>query len=166
MNATQLSLDNALAEKQAIEILSHLRKDDLRYLLGPIVYHAGGWDAGPLLPKLIPTARLELLLTGERDLATLEETLAYLSSASYVAPLLREDAELMFWLTQEVMPKCRPLDQPIWEMLGERRPFEMSDYLRQQHLDPLRRKLRAAVVRNSRALDPTAALRKFLEVLP
>jgi hypothetical protein len=41
----------------------------------------------------------------------------------------------------------------------------MTEYLRSSHLNPLRRKIRAAVVRGSR-VDPNDALRKFLEVFP
>ena len=131
--------------------LKSLTADEQRYLLGPIVYHPGGWDAGDILPKFIPQARLELVLSGEKNLATLEEALAYLASASLCFPLSSEDAQVMFWLTQEVWAKYKLIrdDQPVWEMLGRDRPFVLTPYLENEVLNSLRRKLRAAVVRHS-----------------
>ena len=132
--------------------LESLTAGEQRYLLGPIVYHPGGWDAGDILPKFIPQARLELVLSGEKDLATLEEALAYLASASLCFPLSREDAEVMFWLTQEVWARHKLIrdDQPVWAMLGHDRPFVLTNYLENEVLNSLRCKLRAAVVRNSK----------------
>jgi hypothetical protein len=133
--------------------LESLTAGEQRYLLGPIVYHPGGWDAGDILPKFIPQARLELVLSGEKNLATLEEALAYLASASLCFPLSSEDAQVMFWLTQEVWAKYKLIrdDQPVWEMLGRDRPFVLTPYLENEVLNSLRRKLRTAVVRNSKA---------------
>ena len=100
--------------------LENLADDEVRYLLGPVVYHPGGWDAWQILPKYIPQARLELVLSGEKSLATLEEALAYLASASLSFPLHGDDAEVLFWLTHEVWAKHKLIgdDQPVWEMLG------------------------------------------------
>ena len=67
--------------------LINLTVDEQRYLAGPILYHAGGWSAGPILPTLIPMARFVSILSGEKHLATYEEALAYISSASFTAPL-------------------------------------------------------------------------------
>ncbi len=133
--------------------LESLSAGEIRYLLGPIVYHPGGWDAGTTLPKYIPQARLELVLSGEKDLATLEEALAYLSSASLCAPLHGENVEVMFWLTQEVWAKHKLIrdDQPVWEMLGHDGPFVLSPYLENEVLNSLRRKIRSSVVRHSTA---------------
>jgi hypothetical protein len=133
--------------------LESLTAGEQRYLLGPIVYHLGGWDAGDILPKFIPQARLELVLSGEKNLATLEEALAYLASASLCFPLSSEDAQVMFWLSQEVWAKHKLIrdDQPIWEMLGHDKPFVLTPYLENEVLNSLRRKLRAAVVRHSTA---------------
>jgi hypothetical protein len=136
--------------------LESLTAGEQRYLLGPIVYHPGGWDAGDILPKFIPQARLELVLSGEKNLATLEEALAYLASASLCFPLSSEDAQVMFWLTQEVWARHKLIreDQPVWEMLGHDRPFALTPYLENEVLNSLRRKLRAAVVRHSTTLLP------------
>jgi hypothetical protein len=133
--------------------LAKLTADEVRYLLGPVVYHPGGWDAGQILPKYIPHARLELVLSGEKSLATLEEALAYLASASLCFPLHGDDAEVMFWLTQEVWEKHKLIrgDQPVWEMLGHDRPFVLSPYLENEVLNSLRRKIRSSVVRHSMA---------------
>ena len=133
--------------------LEHLTADEVRYLLGPVVYHPGGWDAGQILPKYIPQARLELVLSGEKDLATLEEALAYLASASLCFPLSSDDAEVMFWLTQEVWGKHKLIcdDQPVWEMLGHDKPFVLTPFLEHEVLNSLRRKIRSSVVRHSTA---------------
>jgi hypothetical protein len=132
--------------------LESLTTSEQRYLLGPIVYHPGGWDAGDILPKFIPQARLELVLSGEKVLATLEEALAYLASASLCFPLSSDDAQVMFWLTQEVWARHKLIrdDQPVWAMLGHDRPFVLTNYLENEVLNSLRCKLRAAVVRNSK----------------
>jgi hypothetical protein len=153
--SAQLSMDSSLEEAQVIaqKVFNQLSADEKRYLTGPIVYHPGGWDAGPILPTLIPQARLELVLSGEKNLATLEDALAYLSSASHVAPLHNEDAEIMFWLTQTVWEKQNLIrgDQPIWEMLGHDKPFALTPYLENEVLNSLRRKIRASVVRHAKA---------------
>jgi hypothetical protein len=129
-----------------------LRKDDLAYLLGPIVYHPGGWDVGPILPELIPKARQELVASGEREMATLEETLAYLSSASYEAPLLREDANVMFWLTCEVWEKhgLNKDDEPVWKKIGLSVQPELTEFEVSYHLNALRRKIRKSVTRHGK----------------
>ncbi len=171
MTVQQLSLDELLAmpleapasEPAAIppEIAARLERlsvNELRYLNGPIVYHPGGWDAGDVLPRLIPQARLELVLSGEQEMATLEEVLAYLSSASLVFPLSSEDAEVMFWLTQTVFEKHRlvPADQHIWEMLGHKEPFTLTPFLEKEVLNRLRREIRSAVVRHAKRAPKTS----------
>jgi hypothetical protein len=133
--------------------LHSLTADELHYLLGPVVYHPGGWDSGPILPRLIPQARLELVMAGEKELATLEEALAYLASASLCFPLSSEDAKVTFWLTQEVWARHKLIhdDQPVWEMLSHDKPFALTPYLEHEVLNSLRRKIRTAVVRHSTA---------------
>ena len=133
--------------------LESLTAGEQRYLLGPIVYHPGGWNAGDILPKFIPQARLELVLSGEKNLATLEEALAYLASASLCFPLSSDDAQVMFWLTQEVWARHKLIrdDQSVWAMLGHDRPYALTTYLENEVLNSIRRKIRAAVVRHSTA---------------
>ncbi len=137
--------------KSAQEFLESLTADERYYLRGPIIYHPGS-DAGQLLPKYIPQARLDLILSGEKELATLEEALAYLSSASLCFPLSSDDAEVMFWLTQEVWEKHNLVhgDQKIWEILGHKEPFTLTPFLEKEVLNRLRREIRAAVVRHSK----------------
>jgi len=131
--------------------LENLAADEVRYLLGPVVYHPGWLDAGQILPKYIPQARLELVLSGEKSLATLEEALTYLASASLCFPLHGDDAEVMFWLIQEVWGKHKLIgdDQPVWEMLGHEGPFTLTHYLEHEVLNSLRRNIRSSVVRHS-----------------
>lgn len=132
--------------------LERLHRDEIRYLHGPVVYHPGWWDAGNILPGYIPQARLDLVLAGEKDLSTLEEALAYLASASLCFPLHRDDAEVMFWLTQTVWEKNNLTsgNQSVWEMLGRDGPFTLTPYLEGEVLNPLRRKIRSAVVRSAK----------------
>jgi hypothetical protein len=150
----QLSMDSFLDEIRSIgqDVFTRLTADEKSYLTGPIIYHTGGWDAGPILPTLIPQARLDLILSSEKDLATFEEALAYLSSASHIAPLQNEDAEVMFWLTQTVWEKHNLIrgNQKFWEMLGHDRPFELTPYLEKEVLNPLRRRIRAAVIKHQK----------------
>jgi hypothetical protein len=146
--------------------LESLTTGEQRYLLGPIVYHPGGWDAGDILPKFIPQARLELVLSGEKVLATLEEALAYLASASLCFPLSSEDAQVTFWLFQTVWEKHKLIrdDQPVWAMLGHDRPFALTPYLESEVLNSLRRKIRTAVVRASTARPAKKTRKTHTEV--
>ncbi len=146
------SAAEVFADLKAVqEFLESLTADERHYLRGPIIYHPGS-DAGPLLPKFIPQARLDLVLSGEKELATLEEALAYLSSASLCFPLSSEDAEVMFWLTQEVWEKYELTreNQKIWEMLGRQEPFTLTPHLEKEVLGRLRRDIRSAVVLHAR----------------
>jgi hypothetical protein len=146
-----------LAElKAAQEFLESLTAEERYYLRGPIVYHPGS-DAGPILPKYIPQARLDLVLSGEKELATLEEALAYLSSASLCFPLSSENAEVMFWLAQEVWErhKLTHEDQKIWEMLGRNEPFILTPFQEKEILNRLRRDIRRAVSKHARKSKPS-----------
>ena len=137
--------------------------DEQRYLSGPIIYHAGGWSAGPILPKLIPMARFVMVLSGEKRRATYEETLAYISSASFTAPLRSDHAQIMFWLTQTVWEKhtafCAAHSNllcehgTVWKMLGDKKPVELTPYQHKYILDPLRERIRTAVVRHAREIE-------------
>ncbi len=160
----QLTLDDLLAGSrdplpgqvpippEVLARLEHLHANELRYLQGPIVYHPGGWDAGEILPRYIPLARLDLVLAGEKDLATLEEALAYLASASLCFPLHGELAEVLLWLTQTVWEKHNLTqgNQTVWGMLGRDGPFTLTPYLEREVLDPLRRKIRTEVIRSAK----------------
>jgi len=164
-NDAQLSLDDTLFStliseleqfKETLE-LAHvtanpqaygLGVNDIRYLSGPIVQHPGGWSVG-ILRKLIPSARLKLVLSGEKSLCTLEEALAYYSTASLCGPLYRDDADVMFWLSQEVLEGCGAAES-VHEMLGFPKRIELRDYQRDYTLNPLRRKIRASVVKNAK----------------
>ena len=122
--------------------------NDIRYLNGPIVQHPGGWDVG-ILRKLIPAARLKLVLSGEKSLCTLEEALGYYSTASLCGPLYRDDAEVMLWLSQEVLESCGTAES-VHEILGFPKRVELTDYQRDYTLNPLRRKIRASVLKNAK----------------
>ena len=122
--------------------------NDIRYLSGPIVQHPGGWGVG-ILRKLIPSARLKLVLSGEKNLSTLEEALGYYSTASLCGPLYRDDAEVMFWLSQEVLESCGAAES-VHKILGFPKRIELTDYHCDYTLNPLRRKIRASVVKNAK----------------
>lgn len=128
-----------------------LTAEELAYLKGPVIYHAGGWEMGGVIAPRVPEARLALILAGEESMCTLEEALCYLSSASMAAPLHQEYADIFFWLGQEVLPRVRELDQPYHTILGHDQPFALSAYLQNEFLNPLRRNIRAAVIKHAKA---------------
>ena len=140
-----LEFAQAVANPQAFG----LGVNDVRYLRGPIVQHPGGWGVG-ILRKLIPAARLKLVLSGEKNLCTLEEALGYYSTASFSFPLAHDDAEVMFWLSQEVF-EGYGVAESIRKILGLPKRIELSDYQRDYTLNPLCRKIRALVVKNAKA---------------
>ena len=142
--SAELEFAQAVANPQAFG----LGVNDVRYLTGPIVEHPGGWGVG-VLRKLIPAARLKLVLSGEKNLCTLEEALGYYSTASFSFPLAHDDAEVMFWLSQEVF-ESYGVDENIHEILGLPKRIELTDYRRDYTLNPLRRKIRASVVKNAK----------------
>jgi hypothetical protein len=163
-NNAQLSFENILRStllnefeqlKESLEFVHVIANpqayglgvNDIRYLSGPIVQHPGGWGVG-ILRKLIPSARLKLVLSGEKSLSTLEEALGYYSTASLCGPLYRDDAEVMFWLSQEVLEGCGAAES-VHEILGFLKRIELTDYQREYTLNPLRRKIRASVVKNA-----------------
>jgi hypothetical protein len=166
MNAqTQLSLDDILRSaligefeqlKESFEFAHVIANpqayglgvNDIRYLSGPIVQHPGGWGVG-ILRKLIPSARLKLVLSGEKNLCTLEEALGYYSTASFSFPLAHDDAEVMSWLSQEVF-EGYGVAENIHEILGLPKRIELTDYRRDYTLNPLRRKIRTSVVKNAK----------------
>ena len=164
-NNAQLSFDNILRStllnefeqlKESLEFAHVIANpqayglgvNDIRYLSGPIVQHPGGWGVG-ILRKLIPSARLKLVLSGEKNLSTLEEALGYYSTASLCGPLYRDDAEVMFWLSQEVLESCGAAES-VHKILGFPKRVELTDYQRDYTLNPLRRKIRTSVVKNAK----------------
>jgi hypothetical protein len=86
----------------------------------------------------------------------LDEALTKKSLGEFLSRLRKDD--IRYYLYRD--------EQPIWNLLGYSRPIEMTDYLRHECLDPLRRKLRAFAVRHSRAANTIAAQEEFLEVFP
>ena len=135
------------------EAVGALSAEDRRYLRGPVVFNTGG-DSGPdWLRQAIPLARLRHLRTAspeERGLATLEEALAVIASASLAFPLAEDDATLFFWLSQEICPQYGlARDEPVWKSLGYAEPLTLSPYL-QDRLHNLRATIRAAVIKHAK----------------
>ena len=164
-NNAQLSFDNILRStllnefeqlKESLEFAHVIASpqtyglgvNDIRYLSGPIVQHPGGWGVG-ILRKLIPAARLKLVLSGEKSLSTLEEALGYYSTASLCGPLYSDYAEVMFWLSQEALESCGAAES-VHKILGFPKRVELTDYQREYTLNPLRRKIRTSVVKNAK----------------
>lgn len=115
----------------AAECFDALTLAEWRYLQGPIVLPTQRDVCPPRLRVLIPQARLALLRTGEKHLATLEETLAYLAYTSQKA--------LFLWLGQQVWTKWYPA--MLWPTVST--PQLAS-------LTALRRQLRRAVLQAAR----------------
>jgi hypothetical protein len=146
----------AVLAGQALGVLS---ADDQRYLRGPIIFHPGSDDCPDWLRAAIPSARLTQSLSAqgrEKSLATLEEALAYLSSASLAFPLASDDAEVFFWLGQELCPRYGlAQDEPVWKSLGYGGPITLTPFLTSQ-LDELRAKIRAAVIKHAKRQESEA----------
>jgi hypothetical protein len=156
-------LEAAESAEEAVAILAgepgadaSLTAEQKRYLQGPIVAADQGW--GQTIPdwllRAIPRARLQRVireLTGqaEGEKATLEEVVAYLYTASLSAPLNREAALVDFWVTAQVLAKyTAETPEGILDKLelseGER---GLTDHLRREVLERLRREIRRSVSR-------------------
>jgi len=120
--------------------LEKLSARDRAYLAAPLILHSGGGEAAHLISKVVPPARLALLKNGERDLATEEEALAYLSSASLCFPLDGDHAEIMFYLTDRVMTRWYAV-LDVWKQIGLESPPKLSAY-QEGLLNELRGKIR------------------------
>ena len=85
-----------MSDPSLIQSLASLTLSEERYLHGPIVQpRLNGWDFPDRLRALVPTARYLQIARGhidehERDLASEEEALGYLSCISLDAPLDRD----------------------------------------------------------------------------
>jgi hypothetical protein len=131
-----------------------LRAASRRYLEGPIVQHPGGWEIPRWLRAAIPQARVAQVLAevaGEEPegLASLEEALAYLSTASLVAPLHRDAAQMFFWVFGQVGPRYGYAESPaeIYEKIGlpeYDRDLELPLHV-ERDLTQLRRDIRRSV---------------------
>lgn len=132
----ELSQHTATAPPLAFDLLT---TSELHYLHGPIIQpRSNGWDFPDRLRAIIPVARWLQVMRGradprEKDLASGEEALGFLSCASLEAPLSRDWAEIFFYLGQQVFPRWKiGGDQPLAEALGLDRPVELGD---QQRVD-------------------------------
>jgi len=134
MQVTEAKIVDGLAELAAEIGAEKFSARDLAYLHAPKILHPGG-ETGHLISNVIPQARLALLKNGERDLATEEEALAYLSSASLCFPLDSDHAEIMFYLTDRVMTRWygrnkigELLGSEVWRLIGLKNPPKLSSY--------------------------------------
>jgi hypothetical protein len=132
------------------EILSTFSHKQRQYLFGPVIqFRSGGWPFPSMLLKLVQPARYLSILDGEDDLATELEALGYLSTASLEAPLSREWAEIIFWLSDRVLHRWDlvPEAQSVWEMLGYEQPIKLAPTV-QSDLQQLQRWLRKTIVKH------------------
>ena len=123
---------------------TRLSLSEQRYLAGPLVQpRLNGWDFPEQLRAVVPVARILQMLHGqadalERDLASEEEALGYLSCASLEAPLDRDWTEIMCYLAQEVFPRWRFIpDDAVHAVLGYTRPIALNS----AQAEDLRRRL-------------------------
>ncbi len=113
--------------------LDQLTLAELRYLHGPIVQpRFSGWDIPDRLRALVPLARWWQIVQGraadgERDLASEEEAIGYLSCASLEAPLSHDWAEIFFYLSQQVFPRWGLVTgEAVPEALGLSQPVTLN----------------------------------------
>ena len=140
-SVAQLTLD-LTATSPPSSALDQLTPSELRYLRGPVIQPRNtGWDFPERLRELIPTARWWQVRRGrsdehEKDLASEEEAMGYLSCASLAGPLSRDWAEIFCYLGQQVFPRWdRVQGQSVLEALGIERPTRLNP----MQLDDLRR---------------------------
>jgi hypothetical protein len=114
------------------DLLKTLNLAEQRYLAGPLVQpRLNGWDFPERLRAIVPAARILQLLRGqtdaiERDLASEEEALGYLSCASLDAPFDRDWSEIMGYLAQQVFPRWRFTEEEVHAVLGYARPIALN----------------------------------------
>ena len=129
-----------------------LSAPDRRYLFGPIVVADPSW--GETLPKwlrlAVQAARLSQVLAREKELASEEEVVAYLYTASLRAPLDHDLATIYLVLSARVMARWGQLESPaeFWTRIGHEKP-EMSLY-QERLLRQLRGDIRRSVEKHSR----------------
>ena len=115
-----------------------------------------GWDFPDRLRAIVPAARILQVLRGstdavERDLASEEEALGYLSCASLDAPFDHDWAEIMFYLCQQVLPRWRFIEgEAVHAVLGYARPIALNS-TQAEDLRRLRRWLRQTIERAAKA---------------
>ena len=138
-------------------IVNTFSRKQLKYLFGPVIkFRPGGWDYPRRLLDLVRPARYHLLLSGEDHLATELEALGYISTASLEAPLSREWAQTMFWLSDRVLHRWELIpcetqfraEQSVWEMLGYTEPIQLDPHT-EMELMRLRRWLRNTILKNA-----------------
>jgi hypothetical protein len=134
-----------------------LTLSEQRYLAGPIVQpRLNGWDFPDRLRAVLPVARILQVLRGqadaiERDLASEEEALGYLSCASLDAPFDRDWAEIMGYLAQQVFPRWRLIQgEAVHAVLGYARPIALNS-MQAEDLRRLRRWLRHTIEQGAKA---------------
>jgi hypothetical protein len=86
-----------------------------RYLTAPVVLAKDGGDIPAWLRKAVSRGRVETVIEevragAEGDMASMEEALAYLYTASLSAPLSTEAARGFFALFAEVVPRYNPAE--------------------------------------------------------
>ncbi|CAG0987906.1 Chromosome-partitioning protein Spo0J [Planctomycetaceae bacterium] len=107
---------------------------EARYLSGPLIQpRQNTWDFPERLREIIPLARWIQVLRGlrdesEKDLATEEEALGYLSCVSLEAPLDRDWADIFMYLGLRVFPRWNmlPAGQSAYEAIGLPHPIELN----------------------------------------
>jgi hypothetical protein len=142
-------------------IAESLTVSETRYLHGPIIQpRLGGWDFPDRLRQIVPIARWLQVLRGrhtmrEKDQASEEEAMGYISCVSLDAPLDRDWAEIFFYLGQQVFPRWNLINgQAVHKALGLDRPIVLHD---QQIVDLIRfrRWLRRQVEEVAKRSAPT-----------
>jgi len=109
-------------------------KEVIRALHAPLVCHPGGWDQS--LPDWIAgravRQRMEMLDNGGWDKATDADIAAHLFTASLVAPMNHDWAEIYIYTVAQLMPQLCDTTIPV--------PKELSAW-QQQELNQLKRKI-------------------------
>ncbi len=125
-----------------------LSASERRYLSGPIVVadHSWGETIPQWLRDAVETARLGMVLAGEKEIASEEEVVAYLYTASLAAPLGHEWAAIYLVTAARVLARWGKLESPteFWRSIGGWRKESLTPY-QEEMLRRLRHDIRRSV---------------------
>jgi hypothetical protein len=133
------------------------------YIKAPILYANPEWGKGniPWIIKRLASARQEQIILDRPDLplmASLEEVVLYLESASAIAPMQADVARIFFHATRKVMDK-------VMAYTYYPSPLDTADVIteaQQKKLDDLRILIRSVLI-GKITLDPKTGKSKKLK---
>jgi len=148
--ASQLIFDFSVFVPPPETSVLRYKGEDLKYLTGPIVHHPSTWSAE--LPGIylesVPAARLEVLESGDSDLACSElECFIYMFGYMMAGPSTDEYFKVYMYLTKRICEKYQKRKWPLKESQDVLGTWEM------QILRDLAGDIRRGVIKNAKRKD-------------